>query len=283
MRLFLLISLLTFSLQAKSLFSNSEQADSSIYIGSLKDLVIATQKTRGLTNSYLNGNTAALLLVYANRQEMKKAIGTMESLAMAADPIINSRATTISQSLITLNNKAFKQKPSVAFSNYTEQVSQTLMLAQTVSKRSSQDLNPFGQEASATMMEVMLPMTEYVGQLRGFGSGLAAKGKRSKDDLAKVQLFINEIKTLNLKLQSDLNKLVSKYPLKLSSSITGEALAINQSASAYTKFSQTKFTKDIKNIDPNTYFENGTQLISKIIKAYNTINSAILEDSKGWI
>ena len=272
-----------FSLEAKSLFSNTQQADSSVYIGSLKDLVIATQKTRGLTNSYMNGNTAALLLVYANRQEMKKAIGTMESLPMAADPIINSRATTISQSLITLNNKAFKQKPSVAFSNYTEQIAQALMLAQTVSKRSSKELNPFGQEASAVMMEVMLPMTEYVGQLRGFGSGLAAKGSRSEDELAKILVLVNEVKTLNIKLQSDMNRLISKYPSKLSSSISNEVLAVNQSANSYTKFAQREFSKNIKNIDPNIYFENGTKLISKIIKAYNTNNSAILEDSKGWL
>ena len=190
MRLFLIISILLFNLQAKSLFSNSEQAESSVYTGSLKDLVIATQKTRGLTNSYMNGNVAALLLVYANRQEMKKAIGIMESLPIAADPIINSRATTISQSLITLNNKAFKQKPSIAFANYTEQIGQTLMLAQTVSKRSAKDLNPFGQETSLIMMETMLPMTEYVGQLRGFGSGLAAKGLRDEHDLAKIGVYI---------------------------------------------------------------------------------------------
>ena len=283
MRLFLLIALLAFNLEAKSLFSNTQQADSSVYIGSLKDLVIATQKTRGLTNSYMNGNTAALLLVYANRQEMKKAIGIMESLPMAADPIINSRATKISQSLITLNNKAFKQKPSVAFSNYTEQIGQTLMLAQTISKRSAKELNPFGQEASAVMMEIMLPMTEYVGQLRGFGSGLAAKGSRSENELAKVLALVNEVKTLNVKLQSDMGKLISKYPGKLSSNINAEVSAIDQSANSYSKFAQSKFAKDIKNIDPNIYFENGTELISKIIKAYNTNNSAILEDSKGWL
>ncbi len=283
MRLFLLISLMVFSLEAKSLFSNTQQADSSVYIGSLKDLVIATQKTRGLTNSYMNGNTAALLLVYANRQDMKKAIGTMESLPMAADPIINSRATTISQSLITLNNKAFKQKPSVAFSNYTEQIGQTLMLAQTISKRSAKELNPFGQEASAIMMEIMLPMTEYVGQLRGFGSGLAAKGSISENELAKIGVLVNEVKSLNVQLQSDMNKLISKYPDKLSTSISSEVSAVNQSATSYTRFASANFAKDVKKIDPNTYFDKGTELISKIIKAYNTNNNAILEDSKGWL
>jgi flavorubredoxin len=146
MRIFLLIAALIFSLNAKSLFSNSNQADNSKYIGALKDLIIATQKTRGLTNNYLNGNTTSMLLVYGNRKEMKKAIGTMESLPLASDPIINNRATNISESLIKLNRKAFKKDPAIVFEQYTELIEQTLMLAQTVSKHGSKELNPLGKK-----------------------------------------------------------------------------------------------------------------------------------------
>jgi len=281
-RIFLLIALLVWSLEAKSIFSNSEQADSSVYIGSLKNLVIATQKTRGLTNSYLNGNTVAMLLVYSNRDDMKKAIGTMESLPLAADPVINSRATAISQALIKLNNKAFNLKPSDAFSRYTEQIGQTLMLAQTVSKRFAKDLNPFGQEASAIMMEIMLPMTEYVGQMRGFGAGLAAKGSANKKELAKIQVLASQIKSLNSQLQTKMAQLIAKYPDKLSG-IASQVSDINNNALSYTAFAEEKFAHDVKNIDPNNYFDNGTKLISSIIKAYNTNNKAILEDSKGWL
>ena len=283
MRIILLSALLIFTLQAKSLFSNNSQADTSVYIGSLKDLVIATQKTRGLTNSYLNGNTVAMLLVYNNRGDMKKAIGTMESLPMAADPIINSRATTISQSLIKLNNKAFKQKPVETFSQYSEQIGQILMLAQTISKRASKDLNPFGQEASTIMMETMLPMTEYVGQMRGFGSGLAAKKSVNKEELQKIYVLSNEIKNLNSQLTAQMNQLIGKYPNELSSSIKEEIKSVNTTAVSYTSFAEKKFTSEVKEIDPNSYFDNGTELIKKIIKSYNTINTAVLEDSKGWI
>ena len=282
MRILLLISLLIFSLSAKSIFGNNAQADNSVYVGSLKDLVIATQKTRGLTNSYMNGNLAAMLLVYNNRKDMKKAIGTMESLPLAADPVINSRATTISQSLITLNNKAFKMKPSEAFSSYTEQIGQTLMLAQSVSKRFSKDLNPFGQDASIIMMETMLPMTEYVGQLRGFGSGLAAKGTISKAELEKVYVLVNEVKTLNASLQSQMKSLIAKYPKQLSIQAGTQVADVDAKAQAYAQFAEKKFITDIKNIDPNEYFDRGTELISAIIKAYNTNNGALLEDSKGW-
>ena len=59
MRIFLFMFIFVLTLQAKPIFSNAEQADSSQYIDALKNLVVATQKTRGLTNSYLNGNLIA--------------------------------------------------------------------------------------------------------------------------------------------------------------------------------------------------------------------------------
>ena len=283
MRIFLLALFLVLSAEAKSIFSNKEQADSSVYIESLKDLVIATQKTRGLTNAYLNGNTATMLLIYSNRDEMKKAIDTMKSLSLASDPIIGPKTTVISKSLLKLNRKAFKLKPTDAFVRYTQHIKQTLGLAQTISKRFSKNLNPFGQEASSVMMEIMLPMVEYVGQMRGFGSGLAAKGSVNKKELAKINTLSNKIKSLNSQLQINMTQLMVKYADKLSSSVKFQVADINKNVMSYTAFSEDKFANDVTNIDPNTYFDNGVKLVSSIIKAYDTINKAILEDSKGWI
>jgi hypothetical protein len=283
MRIFLVFLVLICTLNAKSFFSNNEQADNSVYIGALKDLMIATQKTRGLTNSYLNGNTSSMLLIYGTRDDMKDAIGTMESLPLAADTVINTRATAISQALIKLNHKAFKRKAKEVFSDYTEQIDQILMLAQTVNKRFTKDLNPFGQEVSSVMMETMLPMTEYVGQMRGFGSGLAAKGSVNKTELEKIMVLSSQIKRLNGKLQQKMKEIIAKYPQKYTkTAITKDIANIANATKDYTSFAEKEFSSNPKNIDPNAYFENGTKLISYIIQAYNANNKALLQDSKGW-
>jgi len=282
MRLFLFLTLLIFNLGAKSLFSNSEQANNSIYIGALKNLLISTQQTRGLTNSYMNGNLAAMLLVYNGRDEMKKAIGVMESLPLAADPVINNRATSISTELIKLNNKAFKLKAPDVFSAYTQQIEEILMLAQTVSKRSAKELHSCGKSASSIMLEIMLPMTEYVGRLRGFGAGLVAKGSATKQDIEKINVLTGKVKQLNQKLSREMGKLTSKYPNKLSRDINSQITAVNSEVNDYTKFAKTKFTKHIKGISPNEYFDAGTKLISSIVKVYDTTNKALLKGSKGW-
>ncbi len=282
MRSLLLILLLIFNLQAKSLFSNEEQANTSKYIESLKNLILATQKTRGLTNSYLNGNTAAMLLVFANRDDMKAAIGNMESLPLATDPVINSRATAISQALIKLNRKAFKQKAQTTFAAYTEQIEQTLMLAQSVSKRFAKDLTPFGKEISSVMMEIMLPMTEYTGRLRGMGAGIAAKGKVTKEQIQDMKALSYELQSLNKKLQESMTQLIAKYPNQLPQQINSELTAINKGVKAYSASAEKKLLVNPKEVDADKYFDNGTKLISAIIKAYDTSNKAIMEDAKGW-
>jgi hypothetical protein len=284
MRLFLLIALLVFNLEAKSLFSNSEQADTSKYIGALKDLVIATQKTRGLTNNYLNGNTTSLLLVYGNRKDMKRAIGVMESLPLASDPIVNNRATAISRALIKLNRKAFRKDPALVFEQYTEQIEEILMLAQTISKRSAKELNPVGQKLSAVMMETILPLCEYVGQMRGMGSGIAAKGSITPMQNAQILAMIDEIETLSAKLITDIKAVASSYPNSFDSSINAKLESIDKAAKKYVALTTTELLQKKKiNYDSTTYFDEGTALISKLIDVYNDCNKVIMSDSKGWL
>ncbi len=283
MRILLLIALLMLSLHSKSFFSNSAQADNAEYINALKDLVIATQKTRGLTNSYLNGNDSVLLLIHGNKRDMKTAIGMMESLPLSSNPTISKRATDISQALIKLNNRAFKLEPSVAFDGYTEQIEQTLMLAQTVSKQGSQDLNPLGKEASATMMEVILPLTEQIGRMRGMGSGIIAKGAITAKQKFALSAMLGEISDLESKLQVDMKVVISKYTEMYDANINANLQKVRQDIAAYTKLTQEKVFKGGKGLDANDYFTQGTDIISILINIFDSNKKAILADSKGWL
>ena len=283
MRLLLLALLMVFNLQAKSLFSNEEQKNTSEYIENLKNLILATQRTRGLTNSYLNGNTAAMLLVFSNRDDMKIAIGNMESLPLAADPVINARATAISKALTRLNRKAFKQDPKKTFAAYTDQIEQTLMLAQAASKRSAKNLSDFGKAISSTMMELMLPMTEYTGELRGKGAGIAAKGKVTKEQMQDMLALLYQLQSTNKKLQNSMSKIISDYSSKLPQTATTELNQIDKKTKAYMDLIQKKLLKHPEKVNSDEYFDQGTDLIDAIVALYDTSNKAIKEDAKGWL
>lgn len=282
-RTVLSVLLLVSSLQAKPIFSNSEQADISSYIDSLKDLVVATQKTRGLTNSYLNGNLIALMLVQDAKNDMKRAIGAMESSKLASDSVINQRASGISDSLIALNRKARKLKPEVAFESYTQGIEQILMLAQTVGKRASEHMSPFAKEASIVMMEQMLPLSEYVGQLRGFGSGVAAKGKITTEQKENLMLIMSEVVKLNKELQENMQKLMLLAKKEYAQSAQESIAKVDTLSNKYVEFAKKEFYLEKIAVNPDNYFENGTEIITQIIQVYDLTSKEILEDSNGWL
>ncbi|MEN8147994.1 MAG: nitrate- and nitrite sensing domain-containing protein [Campylobacterota bacterium] len=283
MKIVLITLLLLVNVHAKSLFSNNSQEESAKYIAALKDLVISTQKTRGLTNSYLNGNTVALLLVFENKKEMKDAIGDMEASELSSDPVVNSRATAISQALIKLNRKSLEMEPSKAFEAYTEQIEQILMLAQTISRRNSKDLNPLGQDASTLMMEVILPMTEYVGRMRGMGSGIAAHKSISEDQKMKEFTMITEIDTLQNRVQVDMQAILAKHTKAYNANVPSTMNSIKGDTIKYVNLTKTTLVNTPNTIDPTDYFDQGTDLITLLIKLYDANNRALLEDSKGWL
>ena len=283
MRIFLFMFILVFTLQAKPIFSNTDQADSSQYIDALKNLVVATQKTRGLTNSYLNGNLIALMLVQDAKSDMKKAIGTMESLKLASDPVINQRASDVSNKLIELNRKGFKLKPEEAFERYTQEIEQILMLAQTVSKRSAEHMTPFAKDASFVMMEQMLPLSEYVGQLRGYGSGIAAKAAITQEQKENLSIIIADLSTLHKELQTRVKNVLSGGKKYYPQDLEAKVAKMNSSLEVYVDFAKKEFSKESIAINPDDYFTNGTEIITQIISLYDATNKAVLEDSKGWL
>jgi hypothetical protein len=213
---------------------------------------------------------------------MKKALATMDSTELATDPVINSKASAISTALIKLNNKAFKMPPAETFAAYTEQIQNILMLAQTISQRASKDLNDFGKEASKIMVGTALPLTEYVGQLRGFGAGLAARGKVGKHDIEKVYALSSKVTSLNSQFQQELSMLSSKYKSSLPSNIQAQVDTVFKSAKAFASLSQKKLLKSPASVDPDEFFDQGTQVIENVLKVYNSLNASILKDSDGW-
>lgn len=284
MRVLFILTLLVGTIYAKSLFSNNNQADNSRYVNALKELVIATQKTRGSTNAYLNGNTATLLLMYTYRDDMKTAIGTMESLPLASDPVINKRSTDISNALIDLNRKAVKLKPTEAFEHYTGLIEKLLMLAQSVSKHGSKDLSPFGQNSTNIMMEDILPLTEYIGQLRGLGSGIIAKGTINEEEKMKVLAVIVATNKLSSKFQTDMTKIISQHKEQYPANTNTKLDQIKVSIQKYTDLVKTKVLTPNENAtDSDPYFKNGTQVIDMLVDNFDLNNKAILNDSKGWL
>ena len=284
MKIVLIIVMLFSSIQAKSLFSNDAQANTSKYMKSLRDLIISTQKTRGLTNAYLNGDEYALLTLFGTTNDMKDAIGKMESLKISSDPLIEGKATLISRELTSLNREAIKStNTQEIFNRYTDLIGQTLLLAQTISRHASKKSSNFGKESATLMMENLLPFAEHIGIIRGMGAGFAAKKTSSKKDRSILISELAKIQAFNQNIQSITNKIITKYNDKIQTSIINEKLKkLNTATKDYLVLTQKNILKDTISYNSSEYFNKGTDIITQTMSIYDDINKAVLIDSEGW-
>lgn len=283
MRIFLLGLLILFNLEAKPLFSNDMQAQSASYLESLKELLIATQKTRGLTNSYLNGNLISIMLVQDSRNDMKKALREMQSIGFSSDTDIDEEGSEIGKRLIRLNRKSFKLKSDEAFESYTKEIENILNLAKKISKKNLDHMSAFAQKVSSIMMEEILPLSEYIGRLRGLGSGIAARGIIQEHQREMLNKIIDEIKILSdtfEKKEKDIIKEDGKYYDDRSSD---KVLEVRKSIDRYVSLAKEELCRESISLKPDEYFSHGTNIIMQIISLYDDNNKAILEDSRGWL
>ncbi len=192
-KVLLLIWIMVTPMMAFSLFE--EEPSDKVYlhlISSVKDVVISTQKTRGLTNSFMNGNVAAQLLVYAQREEMMKDLDTLKKVSTEAKLSKNYRAEmdTLIKNLKKLNKKALKKNAADVFDTYTQLIESWLVLNGKIIdarfKGGKQDI----YVAVKMLNSTLLPLTENIGKLRGMGSGIAARGHCKAKEIPEMQSFI---------------------------------------------------------------------------------------------
>jgi hypothetical protein len=158
------------------------------------------------------------------------------------------------------------------------------MLAQTVAKQGSKDLNQFGKNASVIMMETILPLTEQVGKMRGMGSGIVAKKSITEAQKFAISSMLSEINNLESSLQSDMSSLVASNGSLFDSTVKRNLSQLHTLVKEYTDLTNKKvLASNPGHCESSKYFNYGTDIISTLINIFNSSNKAIMKDSKGWI
>lgn len=251
-----------------------EQVRKAHYLQSLKDLVVATQKTRGLTNSYMNGNLAAQLLVYGERSEIKKAFKNLE--ANIIDPKVKKEIAGIHEDMNTLDKEAFKQESAKTFERYTRIIERLLANGTEAVKLNYAQNGTLEKKAASIMMEVVLPLTENIGKARGLGSGIVARGFCKDEEIGKMNGFVNEIERLSTQMSEEMKKVQNEYKNAYPLNIGSDIEKINANIKAYVSLSREKVIgRENITLDPNKYFDQGSAAISDALRIFKVNQNAI--------
>ena len=134
------------------------------------------------------------------------------------------------------------------------------------------------KKTSQLMMSTILPLTDGLGKLRGFGSGIIARGECEEEEVELMEGYISEIKTNLKKMDFNLTALGKKYPKLYPKNLFSKYSKYAGELQAYITFANTKVIDKSKiDEDSNKYFDEGTHLI-KSTTYFFTINQQILSN-----
>jgi len=258
--------LLVLNLSAFSLFGSSENELKKVdYMNELKNLIVSTQKTRGLTNNYMNGNVVAMLLVFSERKEMKKSLHALKKFSE-----LDNSTLVLEKKLISLNKIAFKQNAHKSFTQYTALIEKMLVIGDAFVMNKMKDNSDLSKNASRMMMNNILPFTENIGKIRGLGSGIVARTYSKKTEDKQLQSFVNTVENLNEREAPNMKVLAFKYPQYYPENVADKIEEVSTETRKYIALTQTNVIgqKDIK-LNTNAYFNQGTDLISKALELFD--------------
>ncbi len=270
MKKLLVLFLCVTQLMGFSLFETAHDEDMKYLqlLDAVKNAVITTQKTRGLTNNFMNGNVSAQLLVYGQRTEMMK---NFDQINAALEPLkktalFNEAASALMIRSQVLNKKAFKSDSAKTFAAYSKIIEGWIDFNRVVIEHHFSK----GPKDTYTMVSivnnVLLPLTENIGKMRGLGSGIVARTYCKEEESLKMRAFVKEI---------------DQYRTGLMSYLQGkrfEALSqlqidqVNQYIQEYTHLTQQRvIDQKAIELDTNGYFDQGTSAISDVLRIYSTM------------
>jgi len=274
MKTLLLCLFLASEMMGYSLFETKKSIDNRHLnlIHTIKDIVITTQKTRGLTNNYMNGNVVAQLLVHGQRKEMMKNFAQVDRRfkELELPGHYYQDASKLMLKSKKLNKKAFKNDSAKVFAAYSSIIEAWMDLNEAVITTHFSKREPAIYQEVKLLNNVLLPLTENIGKMRGMGSGIVARGYCQEKEAIKMQSFVDEIQRYTLLLENHMSG-VAYTALG-----QNEFYVIRRNINDYAELTLDEVIgkSDIKLIT-NEYFDQGTAAISDVLKIYNVISSSL--------
>ncbi|PHR56906.1 MAG: hypothetical protein COA44_07295 [Arcobacter sp.] len=240
-------------------------------IHKIKDVVINTQKTRGLTNNYMNGNVVAQLLVYGQRKEMIKNFADINKgfKRLELEEIFYKKSSSLIQNSKSLNQIAFKTNSAEVFTQYSDLIEKWMELNENIIvQRFKTNEKVYSQ--LILLNNVLLSLTENIGKMRGMGSGIVARGFCKENETLQMKGFANEVQRYKMLLQYHM---VGKEYKGLSKN---DMIKIEISLEAYASLTLEKVIskKDIS-LNTNEYFNQGTRAISDVLRVYMAVAASL--------
>jgi len=214
------VLLLTFLISSYAV-SLKEKVD---YLNNVKELIILTQTMRGNTNVYTKGEKLNMTIVAEDRKEVMESLKKLQGKFKTVDISVDAEFAKVDKYMKALNEVAVDLDSLVTFKANSLLIQEMLRLGSEVQASFFVNDPKLYKDASAMMMNKVLPMTEHLGQLRGLSAGAVACRNCNDDEALEyikdyLALTADDLDEFTVEMTALQNAYPTKYPkdLKLAS------------------------------------------------------------------
>ena len=236
----------------------------------LKQLLVDTQRLRGVTAVYQNGESSFKTQLEAQQQRVKEDLQRAKASVAAADlketvTMFNKLASKLEGVMSSYEGK----DPKTVFDEYTDVVKDELAFIVKVGDMSNLILDPdldtfYLMDAVINKLPVL---TEYFGRTRAIGSVILKTQDMSQQQLIKLTEFLVGIENTIAGLASGFESAYSFNPA-LKSKIDPTFQDLQKTAKRFENDAKKILDGDFSN-SPENFFQEGTEAINKSIALYD--------------
>ena len=168
------------------------------YIQHIRPLIELIPQHRGMTNGYLNGNTAFHDKIMDRRKRIDQHLTALAAFDQRHNKKLKTESLipTLVDTWNKLKNSAFDGPAPEVFKRHTLLIGEFIELIGHVSETSGIALDPYADSYNLinAITEHLPNMTELMGQSRGLGAGVAARKEKSQQELLRMAVLVDHIK-----------------------------------------------------------------------------------------
>ncbi len=245
------------------------------YIKTVRQVYQHFPQHRGMTNAYLNGAEAFREKIMAKREAIKADIQTIDEVnARFGDEFETHELWSgIKSDWKQLEQRAFDGPAADVFAAHTTLISRVYHLFELISEHSGLLLDPrlntfYLMDSTIYRIPVV---TENLGQSRGLGSGVAAKGAVTLDQRVKLVVMVANIESNRATVEKGL-RIAFEENEGLESELGGLNNASAQASASFASLIKNDILQpDSISIEAKTVFSAGTEAIKANYKLYDAL------------
>jgi len=258
------------------------------YLVPLKNLAKDLARHRGLTNTFLRGAPAVRSQMIDAERMVGQDFSTAEEIDQKEIGALNKSYGILFETTgqlraarrrwEALKGKTTGAQPEEAFNEHTQLIAEVLDLIKQAADRSTLVLDP--DFDTYYLIDAVVNQTpeaaETIGQLRGFGAGIAAAGKITQGELVQIVTLLGQVRRNARSFERDISSAYRVNPSLKEKQGDLVEIAVKEIESFANLVEQRLVRAKEIEVAPAEYFAAGTQAIERLQKMDEVAMSDLL-------